>query len=154
MLHLLTLVIVLASFRLGWWQWDRFQSIDGRGLNLGYTVLWPFIGVFTAYVWWRLLRMEAERADPASPQLPVVLEDGGERADEAEGTAPSPRVSARAAAAEAQLARLRSGSEPRTHENDRPAQDHEAGLTEYNEYLAALRRADERPGSPAQMEAT
>ncbi len=154
MLHLLTLVIVLASFRLGWWQWDRFQSIDGRGLNLGYTVLWPFIGLFTAYAWWRLLRMEAERADPAQAPLQAVLEDDGDQVTAAAAPATARPVSARAAAAEAQLARLRSGSEPRAPENDQPAQDRDSGLAEYNEYLAALRRADERPDSPAQMEAT
>ncbi len=62
--HLLTLVLVVAFFWLGWWQLTRAQ--DGNTLSIGYAFEWPVFAVFTAAVWGWLCR-DAVRKDRAVP---------------------------------------------------------------------------------------
>ncbi|ASO21365.1 DNA-binding transcriptional regulator of glucitol operon [Actinoalloteichus hoggarensis] len=62
LLHVVTVVIMLVSLRLGWWQWERSQSVGGDGQNLGYAALWPAMAAFVGYVWWRWTRLELEQA--------------------------------------------------------------------------------------------
>ncbi|APU22326.1 hypothetical protein [Actinoalloteichus sp. GBA129-24] len=62
LLHVVTVLVILVSLRLGWWQWERSQAVGGDGQNLGYAALWPAIAVFVGYVWWRWTRLELEQS--------------------------------------------------------------------------------------------
>lgn len=53
-LHVVTLVLVLAFVRLGWWQLTR--ATDGNALSIGYAFEWPAFAVFTLLVWGWLCR--------------------------------------------------------------------------------------------------
>lgn len=58
---LLVAAFVAACLRLGWWQWQRYNSAGGTMQNLGYTLQWPTFAVFAIFLCWRLSRLEAER---------------------------------------------------------------------------------------------
>jgi len=64
-LHLLTLVVVVAFLRLGWWQLTRAQ--DGNALSIGYAFEWPVFAVFTVGVWLWLCRDALRRERPVAP---------------------------------------------------------------------------------------
>lgn len=66
--HLLTLVIVVAFLRLGWWQLTRAQ--DGNALSIGYAFEWPVFAVFTVLVWLWLCR-DALRKESGIVAVPV-----------------------------------------------------------------------------------
>ncbi|MGQ0467948.1 MAG: hypothetical protein ACT4QG_21845 [Sporichthyaceae bacterium] len=66
-LHLLTLVVVVAFLRLGWWQLTRAQ--DGNALSIGYAFEWPVFAIFTVLVWLWLCR-DALRKERAGEQVP------------------------------------------------------------------------------------
>jgi DNA-binding transcriptional regulator of glucitol operon len=54
---------------LAWWQWDRYSQDTHSLQNLGYTLLWPLIGLFGFFMWWRSLRLEmAARQAPAEEE--------------------------------------------------------------------------------------
>jgi DNA-binding transcriptional regulator of glucitol operon len=62
----LLVVVLVAAFavvclRLGWWQWQRYQSASGSAQNLGYTLQWPTFALFAIFMWWRLSKLEAKR---------------------------------------------------------------------------------------------
>lgn len=56
------LVIVAASacLGLGWWQWSRFQEVNGTFQNLGYALQWPLFAWFCVYAYRKFVRYEEE----------------------------------------------------------------------------------------------
>lgn len=76
-LHLLTLVLVVAFLRLGWWQLTRAQ--DGNALSIGYAFEWPVFAIFTVLVWLWLcrdtLRRERAIAPGPAPESPARVPD-------------------------------------------------------------------------------
>lgn len=68
-LHLLTLVLVVAFVRLGWWQLTR--ATGGNALSIGYAFEWPAFAVFTAAVWLWLCRdtVRKEREGEPAPDV-------------------------------------------------------------------------------------
>jgi DNA-binding transcriptional regulator of glucitol operon len=61
-LHLLVLAAILVQLRLGLWQWHRATSPTGGIQNYAYAFQWPLFAVFTAILWVRTLREEAQRS--------------------------------------------------------------------------------------------
>lgn len=57
--------VVVVCLRLGWWQLQRYNSAGGSLQNLGYTLQWPTFAVFAVVMWWRLRKLERERAASA-----------------------------------------------------------------------------------------
>ncbi len=70
------LVSLLVCCGLAWWQWDRFTSANGTFQNLGYVLQWPLFGLFPAFMFWRIrkLNQKAEAAEApveAKPEVPA-----------------------------------------------------------------------------------
>ena len=68
------LVSLLVCCGLAWWQWDRFTSANGTFQNLGYVLQWPLFGLFPAFMFWRIrkLNQKAEAAPvEAKPEVPA-----------------------------------------------------------------------------------
>jgi hypothetical protein len=65
------IALIGVCLRLGWWQWDRAQSIGGTAQNLGYALQWPAFGAFVGYAWYRMLRLELHPPAPADEISPV-----------------------------------------------------------------------------------
>lgn len=112
--HLLTLGAMATCGWLAVWQWQRAGSAMGSALNVGYGLQWPVFAVFFGVMWWRMLRMEAQRvpepqAPPEPPPAPRPLPEG-----------PSPFT-----------------ARPRTPVPALSA-DENPGLTEYNRMLRQL----------------
>ncbi len=63
---LIALVIVsaLGCLALGWWQWERFESVGGSGQNLGYAFQWPLFAVFVIYAYRKFVKLEDEADTP------------------------------------------------------------------------------------------
>ena len=59
----IVLVVLGAVICMGmaYWQLTRFQSASGNAQNLGYTFMWPFLGLFLIYAYLRYIRLEAEQ---------------------------------------------------------------------------------------------
>ncbi|MFY2787816.1 transcriptional regulator [Rhodococcus sp. MALMAid1271] len=57
---LIALVVVSAAacLALGWWQWERFEAVDGNGQNLGYAFQWPLFAGFVIYAYVKFVRLE------------------------------------------------------------------------------------------------
>ncbi len=55
---MLVLVSALACLALGWWQWERFESVGGDGQNLGYAFQWPLFAGFVIYAYRRFVQLE------------------------------------------------------------------------------------------------
>ena len=73
--HAVAIVLIGACLRLGWWQWDRAQSIGGSAQNLGYALQWPAFGAFVVYAWFRMLRIELHPPDQADSDAKPVTDD-------------------------------------------------------------------------------
>ncbi|WP_042939023.1 glucitol operon activator [Rhodococcus sp. AW25M09] len=111
---LIALVIVSAvvCLGLGWWQWERFEAVDGNGQNLGYAFQWPLFAAFVIYAYRKFVRLEDEDSD----ELAATRPDGP---------------------TEVPLDLLPRRSAPAADAND--LEDPEARqLLEYNSYLAEL----------------
>jgi len=69
------LVSLLVCCGLAWWQWDRFTSANGTFQNLGYVLQWPLFGLFPAFMFWRIRKLnqkaEAEPPAAAKPEVPA-----------------------------------------------------------------------------------
>lgn len=65
---LIALVIIAACgcLALGWWQWNRFQSVSGSFQNLGYALQWPLFAWFCVYAYRKFVRYEEEPPPPRS----------------------------------------------------------------------------------------
>nr|WP_176458806.1 transcriptional regulator [Rhodococcus sp. 15-649-1-2] len=75
----LVLVSAVACLALGWWQWERFESVGGDGQNLGYAFQWPLFAAFVIYAYRRFVQLEgdaeaAEDEDQVAPTEDVVRE--------------------------------------------------------------------------------
>ncbi|MGW3964941.1 hypothetical protein ACWED2_34340 [Amycolatopsis sp. NPDC005003] len=68
------LVSLLVCCGLAWWQWDRFTSANGTFQNLGYVLQWPLFGLFPAFMFWRIrkLNQKAEAAEAPVAEKPEV----------------------------------------------------------------------------------
>lgn len=127
LLHALFVVATVATGFLAVWQWDRAHEAGGSFQNLGYALQWPLFGVFTIFLWLRLMGMEVHRdRDEAEPDAAVQEEAAGPKA--AEEAPPAVR-------------RKRPLVPP-------PAPPVDAGddpeLAAYNQYLAELNESDRR----------
>lgn len=60
-------VSLVACVGLAWWQWERFDSAGGSWQNLGYVLQWPLFGLFPAFMFWRMRKLNAEHR-PAAPR--------------------------------------------------------------------------------------
>lgn len=56
--HVVVLLCVVIFPILGWWQWERAQSIGGGPQNLGYALQWPAFAVILVCVWVKSMRDE------------------------------------------------------------------------------------------------
>ncbi|PXY30642.1 hypothetical protein [Prauserella flavalba] len=109
---------------LAWWQWERYSSAGGTFQNLGYVLQWPLFGLFPAFMFWRIRRLnrqarEAEQHGASEGHTPSSgrVEWGRRPAD-----VPAPRPAARQAP---------------------PADDEDEELAAYNRYLAELNARDQ-----------
>lgn len=115
-------VSLLVCSALAWWQWERFASAGGTFQNLGYVLQWPLFGLFPAFMFWRMRRLNrtARQTEASAP---------GERAEwgrppSADVPAPRPETSEQA---------------PRPDDED----PQDAELAAYNRYLAELNARDQ-----------
>jgi DNA-binding transcriptional regulator of glucitol operon len=119
LLHLLFVAAIIATGLLAWWQWDRAHEAGGSFQNLGYALQWPLFGVFTVFLWYRLARMELERAEESTPAT-TTPEPPAE---------PEPRVRRRPL--------VPPPATPVTADED-------PELAAYNQYLAELNQSEHR----------
>lgn len=52
------IVAAAACLALGYWQWTRFESVNGTGQNLGYAFQWPVFAAFVVYAYRRFVQLE------------------------------------------------------------------------------------------------
>ena len=57
---MLVIVAALTCLALGWWQWQRYESVSGTGQNLGYALQWPLFAGFVVYAYRKFVRYELE----------------------------------------------------------------------------------------------
>ncbi|MEV0051677.1 hypothetical protein AB0H34_14400 [Saccharopolyspora shandongensis] len=127
LLHALFVVAAVATGFLAVWQWDRAHEAGGSFQNLGYALQWPLFGVFTIFLWVRLMRMETHRdRDEAEPEAAetALREDA------------APQVEAQPAARRKRP--LVPPPAPPVGTEDDPE------LAAYNQYLADLNKSDRR----------
>lgn len=94
LLHLVTVVMIVAFVLLGRWQWHRFHATDSLQY-LSYAVQWPLFAAFVVFFHWRIVRTalhpptEAERRSAAPTRrrepapMPVPAGTDDEEPDEA-----------------------------------------------------------------------
>ena len=58
---------LLVCCGLAWWQWDRFTSANGTFQNLGYVLQWPLFGLFPAFMFWRIRKLNQKAEAAAAP---------------------------------------------------------------------------------------
>ncbi|MGQ0844023.1 MAG: hypothetical protein ACT4QF_07790 [Sporichthyaceae bacterium] len=122
-LHLLTLVVVVAFVRLGWWQLVRAR--EGNALSIGYALEWPVFAVFTLAVWVWLCRdaLRRERAGAGAAPIPEPAPNPTRVPDELVlPSAPAPLAA--------------------VFDSSQPCEDPE--LAAYNRMLAAYEKAPRR----------
>jgi DNA-binding transcriptional regulator of glucitol operon len=68
----LVVVAAVGCLALGWWQWQRFESVSGTGQNLGYALQWPLFAAFVVYAYRKFVRYE--EAPPETHTLDAVTE--------------------------------------------------------------------------------
>ncbi|MGA9869573.1 MAG: transcriptional regulator [Rhodococcus sp. (in: high G+C Gram-positive bacteria)] len=73
---LIALVVVsaVACMALGWWQWERFESVGGNGQNLGYAFQWPLFAAFVVYAYRKFVQLEDDTEDDTAATEQVVRE--------------------------------------------------------------------------------
>ena len=123
-----------AMATCGWlaaWQWQRAGSAMGSALNIGYGLQWPLFAVFFGLMWWRMLRMEAEK---------LAVETGPE-----DGTPDAPDARAAAPTAEPRPATAPDAPSPfgpRPRTLPPRAEENDPELAAYNRMLAELAARD------------
>jgi len=65
--HALTIVVAVAFFRLGLWQWHRAVA-TGSPQNMGYALQWPAFALFAIGFWWRVCRDAVRPPADAGPR--------------------------------------------------------------------------------------
>ena len=113
----------MACLALAWWQWQRFESTNGTGQNLGYALQWPLFAGFAVFAYFRFVRLERESEDTAA-------------AEETGRQQPEPRRKSKTVAPHEIPAGLLPERPKAVRNNADPV------LAEYNQYLAALHAGD------------
>ena len=80
------LVSLLVCCGLAWWQWDRFTSANGTFQNLGYVLQWPLFGLFPAFMFWRIRKLN-QKAEAGG-----TADETPQAAAKPEVPAPRPRL--------------------------------------------------------------
>lgn len=128
LLHLLFIVVTIATGYLAVWQWERAHEAGGSFQNLGYALQWPLFGAFTIFLWFRIASMDVGRRKHEEGSHP---QGAGEGAGEAEpGSPASTKRSTRSSR------RLVPPPAPPVDPDEDPE------LAEYNRYLAELNESD------------
>ncbi|MGP4020465.1 hypothetical protein [Saccharopolyspora sp. 5N708] len=130
LLHVLFVVATVATGFLAVWQWDRAHEAGGSFQNLGYALQWPLFGVFTIFLWIRLMRMDVHRhEDETEPETTAGTVSGDAVAAQVsdEPTTPARRTRP-----------LVPPPAPPVDAEDDPE------LAAYNQYLAELNAKDQR----------
>ena len=73
---MLVIVAALACLALGWWQWQRYQSVSGTGQNLGYALQWPLFAAFVVYAYRKFVRYEEEPPQLHKPDTVTEIPAG------------------------------------------------------------------------------
>lgn len=115
---MLVLVSAVACLALGWWQWERFESVGGNGQNLGYAFQWPLFAVFVIYAYRRFVQLEDDAESAENDEHPT---------DDIAREIPADLLPARP-----------------TYVDDDLDDVEARQLLEYNSYLAELDRSRER----------
>ena len=146
--------VVLGSIfclAMGYWQLTRYQSASGNVQNLGYTFMWPFLGMFLFYAYFRYIRLEAEEAARAAEDSGVGDDDAASGPGDADRDGDDDRQDPTAAPRPAGRGRRRTVAqkEPTAIPEDvlparrrPPPEIEDETLRAYNEYLAELARRD------------
>ena len=50
-LTVLAVSAAVVCLVIAWWQWSRYESASGSGLNLGYALQWPLFAVAAVWGW-------------------------------------------------------------------------------------------------------
>ena len=133
---------------MGVWQLARYQDVSGTVQNLGYTFMWPFLGGFLIYAYFKYIRLEAEEGAVAA----------GEGGDEAENDDDEPSVPQDSPRSARRVRKARTRDPVVTEipadllPTRRPAEEarvRDEGLRAYNSYLAELAR-EGRDGTSSQ----
>lgn len=147
-----SLLCLVGGVALAWWQLTRYESASGTLQNLGYVLQWPMFGVFPAFLFWRILRMDrrqrAKDSESAGDAVGAAEGDSiGEtvaQPGEVTGDGTARRVREQQdAGPSGQGRRSRLAYVARTAE-DEPSDDKE--LRMYNRYLSALYEEEHRVG--------
>ena len=120
-LTVLAVSAAVVCLVLAWWQWSRYESASGSGLNLGYALQWPAFAAAVIYAYRKFVILEND------PDEARRVGAGTSVAQIPEGILPERPTTP-------------SASSLTTSD---PAND--VALAEYNRYLAELRDADARP---------
>ncbi|MBK1788660.1 hypothetical protein [Prauserella cavernicola] len=120
---------VLICFGLAWWQWERFSSAGGSFQNLGYVLQWPLFGLFPAFMFWRIRRLNRQHRAENAP--------GSESPGSEQGTPSSGRSEWGHRPADVPPPR------PSIRQAPRPVDDEDEELAAYNRYLAELNARDQ-----------
>ena len=128
LLHLLFIVVTIATGFLAVWQWERAHEAGGSFQNLGYALQWPLFGAFTIFLWFRIALMDLDRQKHEEGSLPRGADEGPDEAER--GSLPSAGRTTRSS---------RRLVPPPAAPVD-PDEDPE--LAEYNRYLAELNESD------------
>jgi DNA-binding transcriptional regulator of glucitol operon len=75
-LIVLVIVAALACLALGWWQWQRYESVSGTGQNLGYALQWPLFAGFVVYAYRKFVRYEEEPPQLHKPGTITEIPEG------------------------------------------------------------------------------
>lgn len=120
-LTVLAVSAAVVCLVLAWWQWSRYESASGSGLNLGYALQWPAFAAAVIYAYRKFVILEND------PDEARRVGAGTSVAQIPEGILPERPTPP-------------SASSLTTSD---PAND--VALAEYNRYLAELRDADAHP---------
>jgi DNA-binding transcriptional regulator of glucitol operon len=127
LLHLLFIVVTIATGFLAVWQWDRAHDAGGSFQNLGYALQWPLFGAFTIFLWIRVARMDLDQQKEEGSLAPDAVEDAELKSPES---------------VEKNAARR---NRPLVPPPAPPVDaDEDPELAEYNRYLAELNDRDKR----------
>ena len=72
----LVTIAALTCLALAWWQWERFQSVNGTGQNLGYALQWPLFAAFFVYAYRKFVRYEEEPPETTKPGVVTEIPAG------------------------------------------------------------------------------
>lgn len=72
----LVTVAALGCLALGWWQWQRYESVSGSGQNLGYALQWPLFAAFCVYAYRKFVRYEVAPPELTKPNVVTEIPEG------------------------------------------------------------------------------